>query len=436
LHLAFQTFESSFANLTYVEQIEAMEMSALPSSDSNASYMNHAYYGAFDFDFLESCENLTNSISKETPFVVPELKGTVKTKRSPLEKKAVLSRPINIPPGTERPKRPLSAYNIFFRHEREKIITQSEDVTLEHVLNQIREAQTTQKTIIRAKRRHRKSHGLIGFAELARTIAEKWKNLDAAQKAQYQEHATIERRRYLAKLHENKKRLISPYNTSLEAEPVGKPDFLNPFHLDDDEFNNVDSSDNHNEAQSAPVDSVSSIIDILDGDEDDDDKTFEPTPIGSTFPCSVETKQSLDDLSQSLMNNDSLKNLLIMGHADASQCNPMACSSHDFHQFQAANVDFNNSTWNNAFRHDNVNYNNLLYSALQDRMMVAQRALEMTSSSISLSLLAECSKMGCNPNLAAFLHPNNFGTNIPFSCHPYQNIQNTSVFQEFYHNPA
>jgi hypothetical protein len=89
-----------------------------------------------------------------------------------------------------KPKRPLSAYNIFFQHEREKIITKDENLSLDHVLWKIR---VSQKPL---KRRHRKSHGMIGFAELARTIAEKWKNLDNSQKLIYEKRAAIEKDKY------------------------------------------------------------------------------------------------------------------------------------------------------------------------------------------------------------------------------------------------
>jgi HMG-box domain len=89
-----------------------------------------------------------------------------------------------------KPKRPLSAYNIFFQHEREKIISKDESLSLEHALWKIR---VSHKPV---KRRHRKSHGMIGFAELARTIAEKWKNLDNSQKLLYEEKAALEKSKY------------------------------------------------------------------------------------------------------------------------------------------------------------------------------------------------------------------------------------------------
>jgi HMG (high mobility group) box len=54
----------------------------------------------------------------------------------------------------------------------------------------------------RPKRKHRKSHGKISFAELARRIADKWKNLMPEAKDLLQERAAIEKTRYLRELEE------------------------------------------------------------------------------------------------------------------------------------------------------------------------------------------------------------------------------------------
>jgi hypothetical protein len=73
-----------------------------------------------------------------------------------------------------KPKRPLSAYNLFFRYEREQILQKA--------------SQPSYKP--------RRSHGKIGFADLARAVAESWKNLEPISKAKFEAKAAEEKVRY------------------------------------------------------------------------------------------------------------------------------------------------------------------------------------------------------------------------------------------------
>jgi hypothetical protein len=94
-----------------------------------------------------------------------------------------------------RPKRPLSGYNLFFKMERERIINDRQDkkVTWEDIAGF-----QFERGHVHTRRRHRKSHGKIGFRELARTIAEKWKNLNPECKVLFETRASLEKHRYLA----------------------------------------------------------------------------------------------------------------------------------------------------------------------------------------------------------------------------------------------
>ena len=74
----------------------------------------------------------------------------------------------------DKPKRPLSAYNLFFRHEREQIL----------------------KNTANPAYKPRRSHGKIGFAALARSVAEKWKSLDDETRAVFIGKAAVEKERY------------------------------------------------------------------------------------------------------------------------------------------------------------------------------------------------------------------------------------------------
>lgn len=111
-------------------------------------------------------------------------------------------KPMSFKKFLDKPKRPLSAYNIFFKHEREKLVSNTPDsdapVTLESL-----KVDPQRKT---TKRRHRKSHGKIGFADLARTIAEKWKTLDPESRKVFEACAAKEKERYQKEITEWKAR--------------------------------------------------------------------------------------------------------------------------------------------------------------------------------------------------------------------------------------
>jgi HMG-box domain len=76
-----------------------------------------------------------------------------------------------------KPKRPLSAYNFFFKTERAKILTEIPDVAKE--------------------RKPRRSHGKIGFKDLATRISYSWKSLSIEERAIFYEMAASDKKRYV-----------------------------------------------------------------------------------------------------------------------------------------------------------------------------------------------------------------------------------------------
>ena len=93
----------------------------------------------------------------------------------------------------DKPKRPLSAYNIFFKHTRSRIVEGfSEEGTVEETIQSI-EGIVANST---ETRRHRKTHGQISFGDLARRIADKWKTIGKNQKTLFDHYASLDMKRY------------------------------------------------------------------------------------------------------------------------------------------------------------------------------------------------------------------------------------------------
>lgn len=194
-------------------------------------------------------------ISDHTSLADPaERKATVSSKAKKTMKRSNWKKS-----DATKPKRGLSAYNLFFQLERERLIAgapvrkyDSADVERIAILSH-------QKAQI--KRRHRKSHGIISFTDLARTSANAWKKLEGSDKVVFEEYAAVENARYRCELErwmdrqkQERMRAVAP-NAAVDHAPVA---FLTASFQAAQTF----SSSSLNDAP-AEVPSVSYVSDVL-----------------------------------------------------------------------------------------------------------------------------------------------------------------------------
>lgn len=118
---------------------------------------------------------------------------------------ASLSSATSIPSTEGTPVRALSAYNWFFRDERDRILNGGDCEWTRDKQTRLLASHWHQDRS--KKRRHRKTHGKINFTTLSKLVSQRWKDLNDSQKQFYRQVATEDFQRYQREMDEYKRRL-------------------------------------------------------------------------------------------------------------------------------------------------------------------------------------------------------------------------------------
>jgi len=103
-----------------------------------------------------------------------------------------------LPPKTALPLRALSAYNFYFRDERERILNGGEpEYTAEKKEALLSGHWFRDRSV---KRRHRKTHGKVSFTTLSKLISQRWRELTPEHKEFYRQIAQEDLDRYQREL--------------------------------------------------------------------------------------------------------------------------------------------------------------------------------------------------------------------------------------------
>jgi hypothetical protein len=106
-------------------------------------------------------------------------------------------------PERPRPTRNLSAYNFYFKDKRRRLL---------------------EALPPRSEGKPRRSHGKIGFSDLARTIASGWKSLDAGTRAYYENLAVADKERYARELEAWKGQRKKIEQRKLPSQKIDEPE--------------------------------------------------------------------------------------------------------------------------------------------------------------------------------------------------------------------
>lgn len=112
-------------------------------------------------------------------------------------------------------KRPLSAYNIYFKVQRFLLINDRPDIQspdeADEILreaDQVLELSKNTDTNTKRKRLHRKTHGKIGFSEMGKTIGLRWKACHVEMKRHFEKLAREEKKKQIRDIKSCRRKIL------------------------------------------------------------------------------------------------------------------------------------------------------------------------------------------------------------------------------------
>ena len=189
----------------------------------------------------------------------------------------VVSDGTNTNKPTDKPKRSLSAYNYFFQAQRQEIL---------------------QTMPTRAEGKPRRSHGKIGFADLARLIAGRWKSISREKRAFYEGLAAEDKARYVKEMDEWKKNLNNSMTTSFASTRTVSANKLQDF------VPHKKSSTSSDSAQRRSIPDMVLMTDVSSSSTMEDEDFFsmldKPLPLEKSMTALSCPTQSIADLADKL----------------------------------------------------------------------------------------------------------------------------------------
>ncbi|KAL3939144.1 MAG: hypothetical protein SGARI_001476 [Bacillariaceae sp.] len=173
----------------------------METNGSHASNWSQALVNSSsNFGFSNS--NMVGSWSDSSAMLLDDLASSVE-RDGPLSKKARKKQQ-----DAAKPKRPLSAYNIFFREERQRIL----DALPQEILKQDAKDESM-RTSSGSRRRKQLSakeilHRKVDFHRLAKMVGRRWRELGPSEMEQYKSIANQDLQRYKKEMHAYKASML------------------------------------------------------------------------------------------------------------------------------------------------------------------------------------------------------------------------------------